>query len=84
MLLRREDIENIICAKCNKDSEIVLRKGDINEALKILVHPCSCQKDEDIGPAPIMFIDDIEKKYIELIGESEAGHKLYTEWKSYE
>ena len=89
MLLRREDIESIVCGKCGKDSEIVIRKGDhIKGSNKILIYPCSCQEHKcsckENSPAPVMFIDDIEMKYIEFIGESETGHKLYTEWKSYE
>lgn len=83
MLIRRTDIDKIVCGKCNKDCEVVLREGDIRGSLRIVVYPCKCSEDEP-KITPIMFIDDIEKKYIALIGESDTGHKLYTEWKRYE
>lgn len=83
MLLRRRDIDNIICAKCNKDSEIVIREGEIRGSLKILVHPCSCHNDKP-KPIPVMFIDDIEKQYVKFLGTSAYGQNIYTEWKSYE
>ena len=83
MLLRRTDIGKILCGKCGKNSEIVLRKGEISGSVDIIVHPCTCNVEEE-KIIPLMFIDDIEKQYTNFLGTAQNGQNLYSEWQPYD